>query len=65
MEHIRKNEEYLAKIDRGIAQKNAGTMKEHDLIDPFYSETNQSILARSVKQLKDGHGKEHDSVSFA
>ena len=31
LERIRKNAEYLAKIDRAIAQKKAGTMKEHEL----------------------------------
>ena len=33
LERIKKNAEYLAKIDRAIAQKNAGTMKEHELIE--------------------------------
>ena len=33
LERIRKNAEYLAKIDRAIAQKNAGTMKENEPID--------------------------------
>ena len=28
-----RNAAYLAKIDRAIAQKNAGTMQEHDIID--------------------------------
>ncbi len=33
LDRIRKNAEYLAKIDRAIDQKNAGTMMEHDLIE--------------------------------
>ena len=32
LEQIKKNAEYLAKIDRAIAQKEAGTMQEHELI---------------------------------
>lgn len=28
-----RNAAYLAKIDRAIAQKNAGTMQEHDIIE--------------------------------
>ncbi len=31
-------------------------------VDPFYSETNMKALSRSVKQLKEGHGKEHDLI---
>lgn len=33
LDRIRKNAEYLAKIDRAIAQREAGTMQEHDLIE--------------------------------
>ena len=33
LERLKKNAEYLAKIDRAIAQKNASTMKEHELIE--------------------------------
>ena len=33
LERIKKNAEYLAKIDRAIAQKDAGTMQEHELIE--------------------------------
>ena len=33
LERLKKNAEYLEKIDRAIAQKNAGTMQEHDLIE--------------------------------
>jgi antitoxin YefM len=32
-EKARRNYEYLSKIDRAIAQRDAGTMKEHELID--------------------------------
>lgn len=32
-EKARRNYEYLSKIDRAIEQRNAGTMKEHELID--------------------------------
>lgn len=32
-EESSENAEYLAKIDRGIAQKNAGKLQYHDLID--------------------------------
>ena len=32
LEKAKRNAEYLAKIDRAIAQKEAGTMQEHDLI---------------------------------
>ena len=31
MDNVKK--EYLAKIDRAIAQKEAGTMTEHDIIE--------------------------------
>lgn len=33
LEKMRKNLEYLTKIDRAVAQRNAGTMQEHDLIE--------------------------------
>jgi antitoxin YefM len=33
LEKCRRNAEYLAKIDRGIAQKEAGTMQIHELIE--------------------------------
>ena len=33
LERLKKNAEYLAGIDRAIAQKNNGTMKEHELIE--------------------------------
>ena len=33
LERLKKNAEYLAKIDRAIAQRNAGTMQEHELIE--------------------------------
>ncbi len=33
LEKYKNNAEYLAKIDRAIAQKEAGTMKEHDIIE--------------------------------
>lgn len=33
LERIRNNMEFLTKIDRAIAQKEAGTMQEHDLIE--------------------------------
>ncbi|MBQ7241848.1 MAG: type II toxin-antitoxin system Phd/YefM family antitoxin [Firmicutes bacterium] len=33
LERLKKNAEYLAKIDRAIAQKEAGTMIEHELIE--------------------------------
>ncbi|MBQ8945844.1 MAG: type II toxin-antitoxin system Phd/YefM family antitoxin [Lachnospiraceae bacterium] len=33
LERIKKNAEYLARIDRAIAQKTAGTMQEHELIE--------------------------------
>ncbi len=33
LERIKKNAEYLAKIDRAIAQKEAGTMQEHELLE--------------------------------
>lgn len=33
LERLRKNADYMAKIDRAIAQKEAGTMQEHDLIE--------------------------------
>ena len=32
-EKAKRNFEYLSKIDRALEQRNAGTMKEHDLID--------------------------------
>ena len=31
-------------------------------VDPFYSAENQKVLAHSVKQLKAGHGKEHELI---
>ena len=34
-EKARRNYEYLSKIDRAIEQRNAGTMKEHELIDAY------------------------------
>ena len=33
LERIKRNAEYLAKIDRAIAQREAGTMQEHELIE--------------------------------
>ena len=33
LERIKKNAEYLAKIDRALAQRAAGTMQEHELIE--------------------------------
>ena len=33
LERLRKNAEYLAKIDRALAQREAGTMQEHELIE--------------------------------
>ena len=33
LERMKSNAEYLEKIDRAIAQKEAGTMMEHDLIE--------------------------------
>lgn len=33
LERIKNNAEYLAKIDSAIAQKKAGTMQEHDIIE--------------------------------
>lgn len=33
LERLRKNAEYLAMLDRAIAQKEAGTMQEHELIE--------------------------------
>jgi DNA-damage-inducible protein J len=30
--------------------------------DPFYSIENQKVLARSIKQLEEGHGMEHELV---
>ena len=33
LERAKKNAEYLAKIDRAISQKEAGTMQEHELIE--------------------------------
>ena len=32
-EKAKRNYEYLAKIDRALAQRRDGTMKEHELID--------------------------------
>lgn len=29
-------------------------------VDPFYSEENQKILERSIKQLEEGHETEHE-----
>ena len=31
-------------------------------LDPFYSDENQEVLARSIKQLENGHGSEHKLV---
>ncbi len=31
-------------------------------VDPFYNLENQKVLARSIKQLNDGHGTEHELV---
>ena len=31
-------------------------------VDPFYSPVNQKILDESVKQLKSGKGKKHDTI---
>ncbi len=33
LERAKRNAEYLAKLDRAIMQKNAGTMREHALIE--------------------------------
>ena len=33
LERLRKNAEYLAKIDRALAQREAGTMQEHEIIE--------------------------------
>lgn len=33
LERIKKNAEYMAKIDRALSQKTAGTMQEHELIE--------------------------------
>lgn len=33
LEKAKRNAEYLSKLDRAIAQKEAGTMQEHDLIE--------------------------------
>lgn len=33
LERLKKNAEYLAKIDRAIAQREAGTMQEHELLE--------------------------------
>ena len=33
LERLKKNAEYLAKIDRAIAQRETGTMQEHELIE--------------------------------
>lgn len=33
LERLKKNADYIAKIDRAIAQKEAGTMQEHELIE--------------------------------
>ena len=33
LERIKRNAEYLAKIDRAIAQREAGTMQEHEIIE--------------------------------
>ena len=30
--------------------------------DPFYSETNQAYLRKSIQELEAGHGMEHDLV---
>ena len=29
-------------------------------VDPFYNAENQKILKESIRQLKEGHGKEHE-----
>ncbi len=31
-------------------------------VDPFYNAENQKILKESIRQLKEGHGKEHELV---
>ncbi len=31
-------------------------------VDPFYNIENQKVLARSVKQLNDGHGTNHELI---
>ena len=33
LERLWKNMEYLAKIDRALAQRDAGTMQEHEIIE--------------------------------
>ena len=33
LERIRNNMEFLTKIDKAVAQREAGTMQEHDLIE--------------------------------
>lgn len=33
LERIKKNADYLEKLDRAIAQREAGTMQEHELIE--------------------------------
>ena len=33
LERLRKNAEYLVKIDRALAQREAGTMQEHEIIE--------------------------------
>jgi len=33
LERLKRNAEYLAMIDRAIAQKKAGTMQEHEIIE--------------------------------
>lgn len=32
------------------------------MVDPFYSPENQKVLDRSVRQLEEGHGKEHKLI---
>lgn len=31
-------------------------------VDPFYSPENQKVLNKSIRQLNEGHGKEHELV---
>lgn len=33
--------------------------------DPFYSDENMAVLKRSIKQLKEGKGKEHDIIEVS
>lgn len=34
-------------------------------VDPFYSAENQKVLARSIKQLETGHGKNHELIEVS